>query len=75
MSVKVAVRVRPFNKIEIDKGARCCIKKQGTSTLITDPSTGKDRTFTFDYSFWSHDGFIIDDQGINVKDDKKYADQ
>ena len=39
------------------------------------PQTGEDRTFTFDYSFWSHDGFREDDNGIFVPTSPKYADQ
>ena len=33
-----------------------CLQK-GPSTSIVDPATGKDRPFTFDYSFWSFDEF------------------
>ena len=40
MSVKVAVRVRPFNKREIKEGSKCCVKMQGPSTIIIDPETG-----------------------------------
>lgn len=48
---------------------------QGPSTLITDPQTGKERTFTFDHSFWSHDGFIEEPNGFLVPEGDKYADQ
>lgn len=48
---------------------------QGPSTLITDPSTGKERTFTFDNSFWSHDEFIEEGDGLLVPKNSKYADQ
>lgn len=75
MSVKVAVRVRPFNEREKERGAKCCIDMQGPSTLITDPSTNKERTFTFDYSFWSHDSFIEQPDGLLVPEGEKYADQ
>uniref|UniRef100_A0AAY4AIT2 Kinesin motor domain-containing protein n=1 Tax=Denticeps clupeoides TaxID=299321 RepID=A0AAY4AIT2_9TELE len=55
-SVKVAVRVRPFNSREISRDAKCVIQMQGTSTCITNPKQPKDgsKTFTFDYSYWSH---------------------
>lgn len=33
--VKVAVRVRPFNGREIDRGSKCCIKMQNSTTTIT----------------------------------------
>ena len=59
-SVKVAVRVRPFNQREISKSSPCCIKMNGDTTIITDPATGMEKKFTFDYSYWSHDGFIED---------------
>ncbi|KYO28606.1 hypothetical protein Y1Q_0020306 [Alligator mississippiensis] len=55
-SVKVAVRVRPFNARESGQEARCIIQMQGKTTCITNPKTSKDATknFTFDYSYWSH---------------------
>jgi hypothetical protein len=52
-SVKVAVRVRPFNSRETDRGATSIIEMQGNTTRITNPTTFKHNTFTFDYSFWS----------------------
>lgn len=55
-SVKVAVRVRPFNARELSRNAKCVIQMQGNSTCITNPKQNKDgaKTFTFDYSYWSH---------------------
>ena len=75
MSVKVAVRVRPYNEREKNMGATCCVKMNGPMTVINDPE-GNPREFTFDFSFWSHDGFV-DDDGISVKDspDSIYDDQ
>lgn len=68
-SVKVAVRVRPFNQREKDMGAKCIIEMDGTMTKIVDPASGKDKKFYFDYSYWSHDGFKTDDStGMLVKD-------
>ena len=43
--------------------------------MLVDPNTGDERTFTFDYSFWSHDGFRTDENGIYVPTSPKYADQ
>eukprot|EP00741_Cyanophora_paradoxa_P015133 tig00020848_g14604.t1 len=54
-SVKVAVRVRPFNQREKDRKSGCCIAMDGKNTTITDPESGEARTFTFDHSYWSHD--------------------
>ncbi|XP_010569801.1 PREDICTED: kinesin-like protein KIF1C [Haliaeetus leucocephalus] len=55
-SVKVAVRVRPFNARETSRQAKCVIQMQGNTTCITNPKLPKDATkhFTFDYSYWSH---------------------
>ncbi|KAK3716103.1 hypothetical protein QZH41_019651 [Actinostola sp. cb2023] len=38
-SVKVAVRVRPFNSRETDRGSKCCIEMIGALTQISDPDT------------------------------------
>ena len=57
MSVKVAVRVRPFNTREKDNNSICCIEMTQTQTTIKD-ELGQPRTFTFDHSFWSHDSYI-----------------
>ncbi|KAI7812516.1 kinesin-like protein KIF1C [Triplophysa rosa] len=55
-SVKVAVRVRPFNSRETNRGAKCVIQMQDKSTCISNPKQPKDapKNFTFDYSYWSH---------------------
>lgn len=36
-SVKVAVRVRPFNERELQKGSQCIIKMNDNTTYIRDP--------------------------------------
>ncbi|OCT59598.1 kinesin-like protein KIF1C [Xenopus laevis] len=55
-SVKVAVRVRPFNSREIAHDAKCVIQMQGNTTCISNPKQAKDsaKNFSFDYSYWSH---------------------
>ncbi|KAL0483193.1 kinesin-like protein [Acrasis kona] len=53
MNVKVAVRVRPFNAREIAQNTSKCIKMVGKQTIITDPETGKENPFTYDYSYWN----------------------
>uniref|UniRef100_A0A8C2VP63 Kinesin family member 1C n=1 Tax=Chinchilla lanigera TaxID=34839 RepID=A0A8C2VP63_CHILA len=55
-SVKVAVRVRPFNARETSQDAKCVVSMQGNTTSIFNPKQSKDgpRSFTFDYSYWSH---------------------
>lgn len=77
-SVKVAVRVRPFNSRERQEGAELCITMSNNSTTIFNNSTNYTKKFNFDYSYWSHDGFIEDpDTGLFIKDSpaSKYADQ
>ncbi|XP_018521365.1 kinesin-like protein KIF1B isoform X9 [Lates calcarifer] len=55
-SVKVAVRVRPFNSREMSKESKCIIQMQGNTTTILNPKAPKEpaKTFSFDYSYWSH---------------------
>lgn len=80
-NVKVAVRVRPFNGREKDRNAQLIIDMQGATTTITDPSNSSDvKKFTFDYSYWSHDGCKDDGTGYFGPDTshphgKKFADQ
>lgn len=74
MSVVVAVRVRPFNKREIELDTKNCVKMNGGTTILVDEA-GDERPFTFDYSFWSHDGFKQEPSGKLIPTDNKYADQ
>ncbi|XP_033476672.2 kinesin-like protein KIF1A isoform X20 [Epinephelus lanceolatus] len=54
-SVKVAVRVRPFNSREMAKESKCIIQMSGNTTTIINPKQAKDnKSFNFDYSYWSH---------------------
>ena len=64
MSIKVGVRVRPFNQREIELNCRLCIEMQGQTTrLVNVNDTSKNRDFAFDYSFWSHDEFDVEESG------------
>lgn len=77
-SVQVAVRVRPYNQREIQEGAVLCISMSGQQTTIFNKSTNYSKQFIFDYSYWSHDGFIEnEDSGLFIKDSpsSNYADQ
>lgn len=67
MSVKVAVRVRPFNEREKAAGSTCCVLMNGPTTTVVDPTNNKPKPYTFDYSFWSHDGFDTDEEGFMTK--------
>uniref|UniRef100_A0A8C5B3F4 plus-end-directed kinesin ATPase n=1 Tax=Gadus morhua TaxID=8049 RepID=A0A8C5B3F4_GADMO len=54
-SVKVAVRVRPFNSREMGKDSKCIIQMNGNTTTILNPKQPKEnKSFNFDYSYWSH---------------------
>ncbi|XP_055797171.1 kinesin-like protein KIF1A isoform X30 [Salvelinus fontinalis] len=54
-SVKVAVRVRPFNSREMGKDSKCIIQMSGNTTTILNPKQPKEnKSFNFDYSYWSH---------------------
>lgn len=57
-SVKVAVRVRPYNNRERQEGAELCVSMSGRTTKIWSKEQGIEKEFNFDYSYWSHDGFI-----------------
>ena len=56
-SVKVAVRVRPFNSREKAANSVTIIRMDGGDTYITNPENGQEKKYGFDYSYWSHDGF------------------
>ena len=69
MSVKVAVRCRPFNKRERKANTECVISMRDNSTFLADtsPGAGKPRQFTFDHSFWSfeqEDGHFADQSQV-----------
>uniref|UniRef100_A0A3Q4ABA1 Kinesin motor domain-containing protein n=1 Tax=Mola mola TaxID=94237 RepID=A0A3Q4ABA1_MOLML len=76
--VKVAVRVRPFNKRERDAGSCCVVSMMSSSITIQDPSDSyNSRSFCFDYAYWSHSGFTRDRSGLYVPEEPggRYADQ
>eukprot|EP00659_Diplonema_papillatum_P012500 gene12500-19342_t len=57
-SVKVAVRMRLFNNREKTANSTRIIRMtqedHGSKTIIVNPESGKENTFSFDYSFQSH---------------------
>ncbi|XP_015122928.1 kinesin-like protein KIF16B isoform X2 [Diachasma alloeum] len=78
-SVKVAVRVRPFNKRELAMNAKLIVQMDGKKTRIfsskspggcrdIDKETYKD--FTFDHSYWSFDA----DDGNYASQDEVFYD-
>ena len=76
-AIKVAVRVRPFNARERERGARCIVRMNGATTTILHPDSEESRAFTFDHSYWSHDGFEADEAGYlrPAGDSSSYASQ
>ena len=76
-NIKVAVRVRPFNQREKERGAKLVVDMQGNTTLISNPNDpgSEPKKFSFDYSYWSHDGFTEDEQGYMHAADDRYCDQ
>lgn len=76
-NVKVAVRVRPFNKREKARNATLIVEMKGQTTYLTNPEEpGEEpKKFTFDYSYWSHDGFEEKPNGYLGATNPKYADQ
>eukprot|EP00048_Salpingoeca_helianthica_P001914 m.52729 g.52729 ORF g.52729 m.52729 type:complete len:981 (-) comp11792_c0_seq1:836-3778(-) len=75
-SVRVAVRVRPFNSREKARNAFSIITMKDKSTTIKDPNNAENvKTFHFDYSYWSHDQFIEEPNGYLRPAGSVYADQ
>uniref|UniRef100_A0A914YMR1 Kinesin-like protein n=1 Tax=Panagrolaimus superbus TaxID=310955 RepID=A0A914YMR1_9BILA len=78
-TVVVAVRVRPFNDREKGRNATLIVNMpDGKSTSISDPNAPNEepKWFTFDYSYWSHDGFKTEKNGyLTAASHSNYADQ
>ncbi|KAK7487439.1 hypothetical protein BaRGS_00021280, partial [Batillaria attramentaria] len=65
---------------ERSRNAKLIIDMNGATTVITDPSDNSEKKFTFDYSYWSHDGCKTDANGYYAADTshangRKFADQ
>lgn len=75
-SVKVAVRVRPFNAREKERGSTLIVEMNDGTTTLKDLEAKKDRKFDFDCSYWSHDGFVTDPNTAYMSPEpgSKYAD-
>jgi hypothetical protein len=73
MSIKVGVRVRPFNRREIELGSENIIEMEGEKTIINNREGGK-KEFIFDCSLWSFDGFEVDANGYCKAVNDKYMD-
>lgn len=75
MSVKVAVRVRPFNSRELKLNTQCVVDMTDPTTILKPINGEEERRFTFDYSFWSFDGYQEQPNGFLKASGSKYADQ
>jgi hypothetical protein len=77
MSVKVAIRVRPFNERENFLGCICCVDMRDNTTILYEnrEKNKKQHYFTFDYSIWSHDEFHIGENGYMHPTSNRYIDQ
>ncbi|XP_076752866.1 kinesin-like protein KIF13A isoform X2 [Xylocopa sonorina] len=59
--IKVAVRVRPFNRRELELGTQCVVEMSGQQTILQHPTTmdkierNKPKSFAFDHCFYSLD--------------------
>ncbi|XP_072460031.1 kinesin-like protein KIF13A isoform X3 [Notamacropus eugenii] len=60
--VKVAVRVRPMNRRELELNTKCVVEMEGNQTVLHPPPSNTKqgerkppKVFAFDYCFWSMD--------------------
>ncbi|PIC40350.1 hypothetical protein B9Z55_011723 [Caenorhabditis nigoni] len=75
-SIIVAVRVRPFNDRETKRNCKLVIEMPDEeTTVIRDPKTNEEKRFTYDHSYWSHDGFSEKKNGYFEPENAHYADQ
>ncbi|XP_011349120.1 kinesin-like protein KIF13B isoform X1 [Ooceraea biroi] len=62
--IKVAVRVRPFSRRELELGTQCVVEMTGQQTILQHPITmdkidrNKPKTFAFDHCFYSLDPIV-----------------
>lgn len=75
--VQVGVRIRPFLP-KIDGDDTLCVRMSDTETVVTNIlGDQEEKKFTFDFSFWSFDGYGVKDDGYcyPLNDGKGYKDQ
>ena len=67
----------PYNQRELNRKAKLIITMHGNSTTIEDPGQPgtEPKKFSFDYSYWSHDGFKENEDGYLAPNNAQYADQ
>lgn len=81
-NIQVAVRLRPMTEREKQKGNKRIVDIEQNTVQLINPRHSHDRykKFTFDYSYWSYDGFKKNAKGQSVADPDhpnggKYVDQ
>ena len=74
--VQVGIRVRPFIQ-KIDGDDQLCVSMTDTQTTITDViGDSKEKRYTFDYSFWTHDEYTVEADGYcRANEGGRYKDQ
>lgn len=50
---------------EKDRNSKLCVRMLDKITTVINPTTGEEKRFTFDYSYWSFDGEKGRDDGYN----------
>lgn len=61
-----------------EKNRKSCriVAMTGNETTIVNPADNQPKKFKFDYSYWSHDGYVIRDSGYYAaRDGTHYVDQ
>ncbi|KAG5265440.1 hypothetical protein AALO_G00242500 [Alosa alosa] len=68
----------PISQREREAGSRCVVSMAANTITIQDPRNPHvRRTFTFDYAYWSHSGFVRNRDGLFAAEEPggRYADQ
>ena len=68
-------KVFSFFQREKNAGSKCIISMKDKTTTIKNPENGDIKSFAFDHSYWSHDGFKETPSGINEAETDAYTDQ
>lgn len=65
------------NKREKARNATLIVEMQGNTTMLQDPESPNEepRKFAFDYSYWSHDGYEVKEDGYISPVVPHYCDQ
>jgi hypothetical protein len=69
-NIRVSVRLRPFTERERQRQSKRIVDIELNTVALYNPKSPEEsaKKFTFDYSYWSHDGFKRNQDGLNVPD-------